>query len=232
MVLVFFLLFLISLFVIIILISNLKISVKKLEASNEIENTDILKSFTVSIGIYIFGKIKIFNKDITKQDLEKAKNSKQIEKLKNKFWKKETMKEKKQDIKMDIDVLKKLNPKLEKIKLDLKLGTEDVVLTSFLIVIVSIIISMVLSKVIKKYDEKKYEYIIIPVYNNKNSIKVILEGIIDIKLVNIISIIFRLWFRRDKIDKRTSDRGSYVDSDEQYSRNDRCKYNYRRANWN
>lgn len=230
MVLVLFLLFLISLFVIIILISNLKISVKKLEASNEIENTDILKNFTVSIGIYIFGKIKIFNKDITKQDIEKAKNSKQIEKLKNKFWKKETMKEKKQDIKMDIDVLKKLNPKLEKIKLDLKLGTEDVVLTSFLIVIVSIIISMVLSKVIKKYDEKKYEYIIIPVYNNKNSIKVILEGIIDIKLVNIISIIFRLWFRRDKIDKRTSDRGSYVDSDEQYSRNDRCKYNYRRAN--
>lgn len=230
MVLVLFLLFLISLFVIIISISNLKISVKKLEVSNETENTSILKNFTVSIGIYIFNKIKIFNKDITKQDLEKAKNSKQIEKLKNKFWKKETMKEKKQDIKMDIDVLKNLNPKLEKIKLDLKLGTEDVVLTSFLIVIVSIIISMVLSKVIKKYDEEKYEYIIIPVYNNKNSIKVILEGIIDIKLVNIISIIFRLWFRRDKIDKRTSDRGSYVDGDEQYSRNDRCKYNYRRAN--
>ena len=140
------------------------------------------------------------------------------------------MKEKKQDIKMNIDVLKKLDPKLEKIKLDLKLGTEDVVLTSFLIVIVSIIISMMLSKIIKKYDEKKYKYMIIPVYNNSNSIKITLEGIIDIKLVNIISIIFRLWFRRDKIDKRTSDRGSYVDSNEQYSRNDRCKYNYRRAN--
>lgn len=230
MVLVFFLLFLISLFIIIILISNLKISVKKFEVSNEIENTDFLKSFTVSIGIYIFNKIKIFNKDITKQELEKVKDSKKIEKLKNKFLKKETIKQRKQDIKMDIDILKKLNPTLEKIKLDLKLGTEDVVLTSFLIVIVSIIISMILSKVIKKYDEKRYKYIIIPVYNNSNSIKVTLEGIIDIKLVNIISIIFILLFRRDKIDKRTSDRGSHVNSNEQYSRNDRCKYNYRRAN--
>lgn len=230
MVLVFFLLFFILLFITIILISNLKISVKKLEVSNETENTGILKNFTVSIGIYIFNKIKIFNKDITKQDLEKVKDSKKIEKLKNKFLKKGTMEEKKRDIKMDIDVLKKLNLRLEEIKLELNLGTEDVVLTSFLIVIVSIIISMMLSKVIKKYDEKRYKYAINPVYNNNNSIKITLEGIIDIKMVNIISIIFKVWFRRDKIDKRTSYRGAYVDSNEQYSRNDRCKYNYRRAN--
>ena len=139
-------------------------------------------------------------------------------------------KEKKKIIKSDIDVLKKLNPKLQEIKLELKLGTEDVILTSFLIAIISIIISMLLSKVIEKFDEKKYKYQILPIYNSQNSIKIALEGIIDIKLVNIISILFRLWFRRDKIDERTSNRRAYANSNEQYTRNDRCKYNYRRAN--
>lgn len=230
MVLVFFLLFLIALFVVIILISNLKISINKLELSNEIENTPILKEFKIAVGIYFFNKIKILNKSINKDDLQNVKNSKRIEKMKNKFLKEDTTKEKKKIIKSDIDVLKKLNPKLQEIKLELKLGTEDVILTSFLIAIISIIISMLLSKVIEKFDEKKYKYQILPIYNSQNSIKIALEGIIDIKLVNIISILFRLWFRRDKIDKRTSNRRAYANSNEQYTRNDRCKYNYRRAN--
>lgn len=232
MVLVLILLFLIALFIVIILISNLRISINKLELSNEIDNTPILKEFKAAISIYAFNKIRIFNKNINKDDLQKAKKSKKIEKMKSNFLNDETMKQKKKIIKTDIDVLKKLNPKLQEIELELKLGTEDVILTSFLIAIISIIISMMLSKVIEKFDEKKYKYIIMPIYNSQNSIKIALEGIIDIKLVNIISILFRLWFRRDKIDKRTSDRRTYANSNEQYTRNDRCKYNYRRANWN
>lgn len=230
MVLVFILLFLISLFVLIMLVSNLKISINKLELSNEIDNTEVLKEFSMSVGIYAFNKIRIFNKNIKKQDLQRAKNSKKVAQLKDKFLNNKDMKEKKKTIKTDIDIFKNLEPNLQELELELKLGTEDVVLTSFIIAIISIIIAMLLSKAIKNYDEKKYKYIIVPNYNNKNSIKVILKGIIDIKLVNIISILFKLVFRSDYFVKRTSNRRTHANSHEQYPRNDRCKYNYRRAN--
>ncbi len=226
MVLVLFFLF-ILLFIIILIISTLKINVEKLEISNEVENTPIVKEIEVSFGIYILNKIKIFNKHIDKENIQNIKNSKSTEKFKNKFLNGANIKEKRQNVKMDLNILKQLKPKLKEMNLELKLGTEDVVLTSFLICIISIAISMILAKTIEEYNEDKYKYIIIPNYNNKNSIKIILKGIIDIKLVNIISIIFRLWFRRDEYAKRTSNRRTYDNSNEQYPRNGRRKYNYR-----
>ena len=210
MVLVFFLLFLISLFIIIILISNLKISVKKLEVSNETQNTPLIKNIEISIGVYILNKVRIFNKNINEDDLKSAKNSKRIEQIKNKLLNGESVKEKKKNVKIDIDILKRLNMNLKELNLELKLGTEDVLLTTFLITVISIIISMILARIIKKYDEKKYKYLIIPNYDNKNSLKIILNGIIEIKLVNIISILFKLLFRSDYFVKRTSNRRPYV----------------------
>ena len=208
-------------------ISTLKINIEKLEISNEVENTPIVKELDISLEIYIFNKFKILKKHITKNNMQELKSSKKLEKLKNKLLSKNKLEKKRKNVKVDLDIVKYLNPKLQNINLELKLGTEDVVLTSFLIVIISIAISMLLSKAIDKYDENKYKYKIIPNYNNKNSIKIFLNGIIDIKLVNIINILFRLWFRSDEFDKRTSNRRTYDNSNEQYPRNDRRKYNYR-----
>lgn len=210
MVLVFILLFLIVLFVLVILLSTLRVSINKLEISNETPNTPLLKKFEMSIGVFILNKVKIFNKNINESDLKNAKNSKKMVQIKNKLLEGKSVKEKKKNVKMDIDILKSLNMNLKELNLELKLGTEDVLLTTFLIAIISIIISMALAKVIKKYDEKKYKYLIIPNYNNKNSLKISLNGIIEIKLVNIINILFKLLFRSDYIVKRTSNRRSYA----------------------
>lgn len=217
--------------ILIVLISTLKINIEKLEISNEIENTPIIKELDISIGIYVFNKFKILKKHITQNNMQDLKSSKKLEKLKNKLLNKNTL-NKRKNIKADLSFGKYLNPKLQNINLELKLGTEDVVLTSFLIVIISIAISMLLSKSIDKFDENKYRYKIIPNYNNKNSIKIFLNSIIDVKLVNIINILFRLWFRSDEFDKRTSNRRAYDNGNEQYPRNDRRKYNYRGTYWN
>ena len=176
--------------ILIILISTLKIDIKELKISNEVENAPIIKDLDISVGIYIFNKFKILKKHITKNNVQELKKSNKLEKLKNKFLNKGTIKEKRKNVKMDIDVIKHLNPKLQNINLEINLGTEDVLLTSFLIVLVSIAISMILSKSIEKYDKNKYKYKIIPTYNNKNSIKIYLNSIIDIKLVNIINVAF------------------------------------------
>lgn len=229
MVLVLFLLF-ILLLVIILLISTIKINITKLEVSNEYSDTPEVKEIEVSIGVYILNKLKIFEKHIDKEKLKQMKKSKNIDKIKNKLLNGDNIKDKKKNIKFDLSIIKQLKVKLHNIDLELELGTEDVILTSFLICIIAIAISMVLAKTIEKYDENKYKYKILPIYNSKNSIKIALKSIISIKLVNIISIIFRLFFRSDEIDKRTSDRRTYANSNEQYSRNDRCKYNYRGTN--
>lgn len=225
-----FILFIIVISTIIILMSNIKINIQKLELSNEIENTPILKNIEISIELYVLNKIKIFKKHIDNTDIQNIKNSKKFEQLKNKFLKDVINKEEKQNVKFNFDVIKNLKPKLQEINLKLEIGTEDVLLTSFLIVIISIVISIILSKIIDKFDEKKYVYKIMPNYNSKNSIKIDLISIIDIKLVNIINILFRILLRSDKFDKRTSDRRTYDNSNEQYPRNDRCKYDYRGTN--
>lgn len=227
---------LVFIFIIIILlificfISTLKINIKYLEISNEIPDTPLIKDLKISIGIYAFGKIKIFTNIINRKKIENIKKSSKFEKIKDKIIAKNKSKVNKDEIKKNLNILKQVNPKLEQINLELKLGTEDVVLTSFFIVIISILISMLLTKTIEQYDEEKYKYKIIPNYNNQNSVKIILSGIIEIKLVNIINIIFRLLFRSDESYERTSNRRAYDNCDEQYTRNGRCKYNNRRPN--
>ncbi len=222
-------LFLCIILAIIIIIFSLKfkITIKQLKISNEIENTPIVKTLIATAGIYFLGKFKIYGKEINKDDIEKMKNSKRMKKIKSKFLKKENMNGKKINIKTEKNVINRLKPKLEEFDLDLRLGTEDVVLTSFLICIVAIIISMLLSKSIEKYDENKYKYKVIPNYDNKNSIRIVLSGILSIKLVNIINMIFRLLFRSGENYERTSNRRTYDNSNEQHSRDGRCKYNYR-----
>ena len=212
------------------LISTLRINIKKLELSNETPNTPLIKELEISIEIYILNKIKIYRKNITNQSLQNMNSSKRLEKLKNTILDNGIKNKDKKNNKIDVDILKLLKPKLQQINLELKIGTEDVVLTSFLICIISILISMLLSKTIEKYDEEKYKYKIIPNYNNQNSIKIIVSSIIDIKLVNIINILLKLGFRRGVNDKRTSNRGFNDNRNEQYPRDDRCKYNYRGTN--
>ena len=195
-----------------ILVSELSVNVKELEISNEIENMPLIKKMKISIRICMFNKITIFNKNINQNDLKNIKTSKKFQRIKNKLIYKRKTKEEKEKQKADVAILKKLKIQLRKINLELKVGTEDVVLTSFLICIISIAISIILSKIIKKYDENKYKYKITPDYNNKNSINLNLTGIIDIKLVNIINILFKLLVRGNRFDKRTSYRRSYANS--------------------
>lgn len=229
MVLVLFLTF-ILIFIILLLISTIKVNLEKLELSNENPNTPIIKEIELSVGIYILNKFKIYSKHINKENIKNIKNTKGLDKVKKKFLTGNNIKDKKQSAKFDLKLLKQLKIKLHNINLELELGTEDVILTSFLICVVAIAISMILAKTIEKYDENKYKYKILPSYNNKNSVKIALKGIISIKLVNIINVIFRLIFRSDEFDKRTSHRRSYDNCYEQYTRNDRCKYNYRGTN--
>lgn len=221
-----FLLCLLLLVLVFALTTTIKINIRNLEISNEKQTENIIKDMDVEISLYVLNKLRIYAKTVNKFKLEGIKSSKSLEKIKSKY----ITNKKSKDLKAGIGAFKNLKIKLQELNLEIYLGTEDVILTSFLIFAVSTAISIFLSKAIVKFDEKKYRYLILPKYNNENSIKIILKGILEIKLVNIINILFKLFVRGDNIVKRTSNRRAYGNNDEQYTRNDRCKYNYRRTN--
>jgi hypothetical protein len=172
----------------------------------------------------IFLKLKFLNK-IT---LLKIKiNPERINKLNNKFKIKEKMEQadlkklksnfpKKNDVN---DMFKKAQIKLEEIHLNLKLGTNNCIVTSAIITILASVFGMVISKFIYNYNSQKHQYKMIPVYQNKNIIKLSFNCIIQVKVVHIISIIFKLVKNRKenkKNESTTPNRRSYDYSYEQY----------------
>lgn len=125
------------------------------------------------------------------------------------------------------DVFRSKRIKVENLRLNIKLGTEDAALTSYIVVIISSIISIFLAKEIEEFSHDKYEYQIVPVYADKNILKLSINCIISIKLVHIIYMIYVLMRKDDEKYGRTSNRRTYDNSYEQHKRYGRCRHNYR-----
>ena len=67
------------------------------------------------------------------------------------------------------------------------IGTENIILTSFLVGIISAVIPNLIRSNIKSYDENNYELEILPNFKEQNYIYLNFNGIISIKLVHIIN---------------------------------------------
>lgn len=157
----------------IISLSKVRINIIKLKISNN--NEKIKKNILCKIEIYILGRIKInlgcLNNSKFKKIYEKSKkNYKKIKKR----------------MSFSIKNITNLNPKIIMYKMNLKIGTPDSIVTSFIIVAISIVISYVFSNNIEMYDESKHKYIIEPIYSNRNSIDFELTSIVEFKIINII----------------------------------------------
>lgn len=110
--------------------------------------------------------------------------------------------------------IKNIEIRLDKLYLNINIGVEDAVLTSYLIGVISIIISNILPHIINIKNKttseikNKYKYQVAPLYMNKNLYKINLNCIFDAKLVHIIYVIYLMKRRVDK-NERTSNRKSY-----------------------
>lgn len=190
---------------VILMLSTLKIEIINLR----IGNLKIEKDYNIKISIKMFNKIKIFSTNLNKEKIKKLSNTKKfknidIKRLKN------TASLNKEDIKL----LKKIKPKIEELKLYIDLGTEDAVLTSYLIAILASSIGIILPYTCK--DINNCKYIVNPLYIGKNVFNLELESIISLKIVHIIYVIYILIMKgRDK-NERTSNRRSYDYSYGQY----------------
>lgn len=159
----------------------------------KIEFKYINNNYKLIIKLYILGKIRYL-----KIELNKEKILKIINKARNKILEKDYQKvgeELYKDRNVIKILIKKLKINLNYLNLDLKIGTEFILLTTVIIITISTIFPMLVNKFIKKYDEKKYNYKFTPIYN-KNAIKLQLHCIISVKIVHIISVILKITFKK------------------------------------
>lgn len=208
MVLVFFICTFLLILLTVLILSTINIRIENLNLSNIDPQNKLKFNYILYFELYFLNKLKILSIREEKENLEKI--SSKIN-LKNKLQKVDFQKMK-QDISIKElkDMFKKLKIELYKINLKIEIGTEDVIITSAIIVILSTLLGITLSKAIKKYDSKNHNFRIYPIYQNRNQIKLNLNCIIKVKMVHIIYIIYVLLKKR-RVDKheRASNRRSY-----------------------
>lgn len=185
-----------------ILILGLAVHTSKIgiEVENLIIDTEkpkgekINEESKIYVYLLIFQKIKLFKKNVKGMKLKNVKFQNKdidVKYLKNR------------DIKINYkELIQNIEIEIKKVDLYMQIGTEDAALTAILVGIASGIVGVML---------KKPKYQIVPIYTNKNLLKIKLDGIFTIYLMHYIySQIFK---RKRSVNKneRTSNRKSYDD---------------------
>jgi hypothetical protein len=182
--------------------SKIQIEIKNLKISTEAKYK-VNHNYEIKIKFYILSKIKLINLVITKTKLEKLNIKEKIKKI-NIL----TIKNKNLINKNTLNEFKKLETNLEYLNLKIELGTENAILTSFTTATIASVLGILLKNKINNIS--KQNYLVQPIYINKNLLKLELNCIITVNLRNIIYIMFVInKKRRSDKNGRTSNRRSY-----------------------
>ena len=160
----------------ILLLSKIQIEIKNLKIGNKEENRGRIKDkYEVKITLYFLKKIPILWFRLNDKKIRKISNSKQLEKIdlkaieKNVKFNKET-----------IQIIKNIKIKISKLNLRIDIGTEDAILTSYLIAFIASLIGIILPHIVQKNKINNCKYIVNPIYQNRNIYHVNLDSIISI----------------------------------------------------
>lgn len=167
--------FLFVLVLVVILAIAIHTSKIGIEVENLIINTEedkgkkVNKESKIYVYLLIFNKIKLLKKDVKnmKPPNFKIKNTDiDIKILKGK------------DLVINYkEMLKNINIDIKMLDLNMQIGTQDAAVTAILVGIISSIVGVIF---------KKPKYEIVPIYSNKNFIKIKLDGIFSIYLMQYI----------------------------------------------
>ena len=166
----FFLFILVTFAILIIAIHTSKIGI---DIKNLIIDTDSEEKINEDGKIYVylllFNKIKLFRKNVRNipmKDVKFEASDFDIKIFKNK------------DIKINyLELIQNINIDIRKIDLDLQIGTENAGITAILVGVLAGILGIII---------KKPKYQILPIYANRNLLKINLNGIFTIYLMHYI----------------------------------------------
>lgn len=193
----------------IFLFSTFQIEIKNLKIGNKENNSRIKDNYEIKITLYFLQKVPFFWFRLNNKKIRKISNSKQLKKIDIK-----ALERKVKFNKEIVEAIKNIKIKISKLNLKVDIGTEDALLTSYLIAFIASIIGIILPHIVEKNKMKNCNYIVNPIYQNKNEYHISLNSIISIKIVHIIySMLIFVKKGRDK-NERSSNRRSYAYSNE------------------
>ena len=157
---------LICLLFFIITFSSLKVNIVNLNIKSKLgAQTKI--NYNIKVGIYFY-KLPVFIINFNNE-----KPNKKIAIFNNKNMK----------IKLDtLEYLKKLQPKVKSMNLNLDIGTEEALYTAYLVTILNMAISILLPNISFLKDANKLHYKINPLYSRGNIAELKLQSIIYVKM--------------------------------------------------
>ena len=188
---------------VIILLSKIQIQIKNVHFNSSKPKGKLDANYKIIIIVYILKKIPILKINVIQSKLKKLKLKEKVRQAEI-----DIIQNKKKIDKEILNELRKIKVQIKYWNLELLLGTEDAKITALIVGYLSIFLGIYLNKKISKHENKKFS--IQPVYIGQNILKLIFEGIFEIKTVNIINIIWNLKKKeRRNGNERTSNRRTY-----------------------
>ena len=153
-------------------------------------------NFCIKVRLYIFNKLKFLEIKLDNKKLKKIYNKQKVEKIDTK----KVMRNLPKSNKEKLNLLKKIN--LQKLDLNLEIGTVDIMLTTLIIPVLSSFLSCLLIKA----GNRNCKYRIMPIYVEDFMYKIDLNCIFSLKMIHIINIMWLILRKRDDKNGRTSNR--------------------------
>ena len=183
----------ISLFFVIIF-STLKIEVKNFKISNLEKSKENAFIYEVTISLEILNKLKYFSLNLNAKKIRKITLKMHLDKTK--------LKELEREISLsDIKEIANIKPKISYMDLQLKLGIEDILATTYAVPIISTLISILLPLLVEKENLRNIKYEIKPMYNMGNIYDINLDIGIKVKILKVLNTAYRIYKSRKKMYK-------------------------------
>lgn len=183
----------ISLFFVIIF-STLKIEIKNFKISNLEKSKENTFIYEIIISLEILNKLKYFSLNLNAKKIRKITLKMHLDKTK--------LKELEREISLsDIKEIANIKPKISYMDLQLKLGIEDILATTYAVPIISTLISILLPLLVEKENLRNIKYEIKPMYNMGNIYDINLDIGIKVKILKVLNTAYRIYKSRKKMYK-------------------------------
>lgn len=184
--------------VMLMLLSSVWIEIEQLSKQ---DNKKLQLCKPIIFRIKLLEKITIIKWKITKKQMEQLEKTRKIPHMDLK-----TIKEKHIFQKNNREFIKNLKICLESMQLEIKVGTEDAVLTSYSVALLASAISILLPHIVCMQNREKCYYKVIPKYENKNEYQIKFSSIIRVKIVHIIYSLYK--YKKTKKGEEKNERTS------------------------
>ena len=183
--------FFIVLINIIFILSTIRFRIEDFETANV---KHVSPNYKVVISLRLFNKIKWLSFTLNNKRMKKIYNKLHLEKI--------DIRKIEKDLKLwDIKEFIRISPKVTNLNLKLKIGVDDVIITSYIVPIICSLLAIVLPRITSKESIKNIKYKIEPAYNMKNIYHLKLSTTLEVKIVNILGSIYNIHKNR-KQDKK------------------------------